>query len=284
LADADAHLCVCAIARNETAYLLEWVAYQRLLGADLVLIYDNGHDGEGTALLHDLDQHGVITRVEWQGAFPHGPQVPAYDDALRRLSGRADWVLFVDIDEFVVPRQADSLPAFLKEVDELDGVWFPWLIFGSSGQETHQPAPVTERFLLREYVDDATVTPVKSVVRPHRTRGAHLHVHHVTTDAYANPLGERAFLTTADGHRRSAQLARGHDVVRVHHYMTKSRQEWREKVARGRADRGFADVEPGRDLDEFPTWDRNEVYDDSALRFAPALRAEIRLLQRLVTR
>jgi hypothetical protein len=279
----NARLCVCAIARNETLYLLEWIAYQRLLGADMVLIYDNGHDRAGNAILNALARRGIITHIPWFGSYPHGPQTPAYDDALRRLRDTTEWVLFVDLDEFVVPVHADNLIDVLCRADELDGMWFPWLIFGSSGEACYRPNPVIERFQWRQDVSDETVTPVKSAVRPRGTRVAHLHVHEICTDRYANPMGERDFLTTVDGRRRSAQLARGHDWVRVHHYMTKSRQEWREKVERGRADRGFADARSGRNLDEFTMWDQNEVFDDTALRFLPALRVEMRALERLLT-
>ena len=279
----NVQLCVCAIARNETAYLLEWVAYQRLIGADRVLVYDNGHDAEGEALLDGLARRGVITRVRWSGSYPHGPQTPAYNDALRRMRGAAEWLVFVDLDEYVVPVHANSLVDLLSAATELDGMWFPWLIFGSSGESSYHPEPVIERFLWREDMADETVTPVKSAVRPHRTDSADMHVHNLVTDAYANPRGERAFLALEGGARRSAQLARGYDLARVHHYMTKSQQEWRAKVARGRADRGFADPDSARDLAEFAKWDRNAIYDDTALRFLPTLRAEMRLLRRLLT-
>jgi hypothetical protein len=277
-------LCVTAIARNESPYLLEWTAYQRVIGADQIMIYDNGHDGAGRALLQTLHERDVITYVPWPGRYPHGPQIPAYDDALNRLRGDTEWVLFVDLDEFVVPLKTDQISNVLADSSNLDGMWFPWLIFGSSGEQRYRQAPIIERFQRRQHADDTTVTPVKSAVRPDRTTGANLHVHHVASPAYANPLGEREYLTTTAGTRRSSQLARGMDVARVHHYMTKSVEEWHTKVARGRADRGYDDAEPGRDLAEFSQWDRNEVEDTSALRFLPALNEELAVLRRLLER
>ncbi|SNT65888.1 Glycosyltransferase family 92 [Asanoa hainanensis] len=275
-------LSVVAIARNETPYLLEWVAYQRVIGADRVIIYDNGHDVAGHRLLHALDRAGAIICVPWTGRFRHGPQVPAYEDALGRLRGTSDWVLFCDLDEFAVPVEATRLTDVLATVDDLDGMWLPWLIFGSSGELVHRPEPVIERFQRRQHADDDTVTPVKSVVRPARVVRPHLHVHHLDTAAYANPRGERDFLLARDGvSRRSAQLARGMDIVRIHHYMTKSQLEWRAKVARGRADRGWADESVSREHDEFAQWNRNEVRDATALRFLPALRQQMAALAQL---
>jgi hypothetical protein len=275
-------LCVCAIARNETDYLLEWVAYQRIIGVDKVLIYDNGHDPRGEALLEILAQRDVITHVNWSRSYSRGPQVPAYNDALRRMRGKAEWLLFIDLDEYVVPVHGNSLVDLLSAATGLDGMWFPWLIFGSSGEDAYRPEPVLERFLWREGMTDNTVTPVKSAVRPSRTDSVGIHVHRLTTDDYANPLGEREFITAQDGTRRASQLARGYNVARVHHYMTKSRQEWKAKVARGRADRGFEDADPSRDFAEFTKWDRNVIYDGTALRFLPALKAEMRSLRELL--
>jgi hypothetical protein len=275
--------CTTAIARQETPYLLQWVAYQRVVGATHVMIYDNGHDRAGRNLLLRLHNRGAITCVPWSGTYPHGPQVPAYDDALVRLRGRTEWVLFVDLDEYVVPVDTDRLDDILDAADDLDGIWFPWLIFGSSGQQTYHPDPVIARFRNRQCADDTTITPVKSAVRPERTKAAHLHVHHVIGDAYANPRGERMFLRASDGvSRRSAQYARGMEIARVHHYMTKSEQEWRVKVRRGRADRGRADTSRRRQLAEFSTWDRNEVHDPTAVRFLGPLREEIARLRRLI--
>lgn len=274
-------LCVCAIARQETPYLLEWIAYQRLIGADSIIIYDNGHDAQGRAILENLARHDVIEHIPWAGTYPHGPQVPAYDDALKRLRGRAEWVLFIDLDEFLVLPGHDNLPDFLDSRGDSDGVWFPWMIFGSGGQSDYRPGPMIDRFRHRQAIDDETVTPVKSVVRPDRTLAAHIHVHHLDTQAYTNPLGERDYLLSSEGAHRSAQKARGHSVARIHHYMTKSQAEWQAKVARGRADRGFKDEAPGRDLAEFAKWDRNEQEDESALAYLAALRNEMALLKRL---
>ena len=280
----DGRLCVSAIARNETPYILEWVAHQLTIGADLILIYDNGHDPDGARLLFDLDKHGVIVRIPWAGKYPHGPQVPAYDDALDRLRGHYEWVLLVDLDELLVPITHESLTDFLDTMPESDGVWFPWLIFGSSGELEYRAEPMMERFVRRQKIDYLTITDVKSAVRPDKARKARIHVHHLLTDAYTDPTGSRRHLLNSFGQHRSAQLATGYDLVRIHHYMTKSEQEWKQKVSRGRADRGFLDESQGRDLAEFSVWDRNEELDESALRLAPEVRKHLRRLRAIVSR
>jgi hypothetical protein len=280
----DGRLCVSAIARHETPYLLEWVAHQLTIGANRILIYDNGHDPDGTKLLYDLDRRGVVVRIPWTGKYPHGPQVPAYDDALDRLRGCFEWVLFVDLDEFLIPIIHESFIDFLDTMPGSDGIWFPWLIFGSSGELEYRPEPMSERFVHRQKIDPSTITYVKSAVRPDRTRDARIHVHHLLTDAYTDPTGNRHHLLNSFGERRSAQLARGYDLVRIHHYMTKSEQEWKQKVSRGRADRGFLDEIQGRHLAEFSVWDQNEELDESALRFAPEVREHLRRLYAIVSR
>src|SRR4051794_25436090 len=187
-------LSVAAIARNESPYLLEWVAYQKVVGADHIIVYDNGHDQAGHDLLRRLAHIGAITCVPWEGKFSHGPQVPPYDDAIGRLRDSSERELFCDLDEFVVPVAADQMTTVLADAPDLDGMWFPWLIFGSAGELVQRPLPIIERFQRRQYADDTTVTPVKSAVRPARVVRTHLHVHTLDTAAYANPRHEREFL------------------------------------------------------------------------------------------
>ena len=222
-------LGVCAIARNETPYLLEWISYQRLIGAQVIFIYDNGHDESGSTLLAELNHRKIITHIPWRGSYAHGPQIPAYNDAITRLRQAVDWLLFVDIDEFLVPVREESLTAILDSAGDLDGMWFPWLLFGSSGDVKYRPLPVIERFTNRQEIDDSTITPVKSAVRPSKVTRAGIHVHSLDSAAYANPMGERRYITTVNGanpgngygDRRASQPARGFRHARIHDYMTK---------------------------------------------------------------
>ena len=58
--------------------------------------------------------------------------------------------------------------------------------------------------------------------------------------------------------------------LRINHYFLKSREDFKRKVERGRAD-----IKERRKIDEFDSNDRNEIEDLTISRFIPALKSKI---------
>jgi hypothetical protein len=59
------------------------------------------------------------------------------------------------------------------------------------------------------------------------------------------------------------------ETWRVHHYFTRHRSSWSAKITRGRPARNA----PSRTVAEIAMHDRNEIYDPTALRYVPEVRA-----------
>jgi len=99
-------LAICAIAKNESRYLLEWVACHLLAGVDHIRVYDNeSTDGTGL-MLAALAEHYPVEPVYWptiEGASPH---FSALKDGFAHLAGRYAFVAAIDLDEFL-SREAD---------------------------------------------------------------------------------------------------------------------------------------------------------------------------------
>lgn len=272
------NLCVTTIARNEAHYLLEWIAYQRVNGASHIMIYNNRHEASHRSLLERLYVDSTIRLNMWQGRYPHGPQVTDYDNALKRLRGSTAWVLYIAVDEFLVPLRIEQLSKIFSVVSGFEGVRIRWLLRGSSGEQWYLPDPVIKRFQLRQHADETTVMSLKSVIRPEQARATLLHVHRLDGPEYRILLGEREYLIPSAGTPRSDQLARRIDAVRVHHNRTKSANQYRAKEATGRADCGYSDREP------YPVFDENEVEVPSAHRSLLTLNEETPRLRRLLDR
>jgi hypothetical protein len=96
--------CVVATARNEGVYLLEWIAYQRLLGFERIVIYTNNNTDGSLYLLRELHRTGVITLIESEVSPGADAQLKAYRHAARTLPHAlsAEWCAFLDTDEFIV--------------------------------------------------------------------------------------------------------------------------------------------------------------------------------------
>lgn len=244
---AGAHeVVVCAIVRDEERYVDEWIQYHLKLGFDAVHLYDNS-PGFGAKALEVAYPGRVFVR-HFPGAVM---QMRAYADFLS--TARASWCALIDVDEFIVLKRHRSIAEFVAGVPASVGaVCLNWVLFGSSGETGYRPEPVLQRFQRRQ----AGVDPhVKSLVRPgcvwslwnpHRPMLAHgtcVDTSGAPVDGPLHPDGPS-------------------DVAVVHHYFTKSAEEFRAKVARGRAD------EQGRrDAGEFARHDLNDVHDSSAWDF-----------------
>ena len=117
------YLTVCAIARDESRYLLEWIAYHRTVGVDHFVLFDNESTDAMPEMLARLAAAGIVTVIPWPTApFPEGPQVPAYGHAIHRFRDMTEWLAFIDLDEFLVPVTAADLPAVLRAYPDVVGL------------------------------------------------------------------------------------------------------------------------------------------------------------------
>ena len=273
------HTVVCAIARNEDPFLLEWVAWHRMLGVEHFFIYDNVSDDGTSQRLMRLEDAGVLTRIHWpRVSVERPPQGDAYADFMMRHGAVTEFVGFLDLDEFVVPHQHASIPAMLKALPAgHHGLYLNWRIFGSSGQQERTPAPVIDRFRYAAPRTHRLNELGKVFVRPSRVRKVHIHFAALTHGCYQ--FDDQPDVTTPL--KTIRERTPTHRWGQINHYMTKSAAEFARKKARGRAARGAADYRTQRD---FELHDRNEELDLTAVERLPTLTASIAELEELERR
>lgn len=269
---------VCVIVRDEAPYLLEWLAWQRLIGFDRILAYDNGSSDEGPGMLAALDRAGVLSHVPWPDQPGTAPQLTAYADALGRAG--TGWIAFLDIDEFLVLLRHASVGEFLAAFPaRVSAIAVNQVVFGSGGQGGPDGRLVTERFIHRGPDELYYHRWVKSIVRPAEVAQAGVHVCRMRTGMYADPGGGRARLLEEDRFR----IHRG--TAQVNHYILKSRTEFGRKRDRLRCADAVPGGAPARDRYTqafFDAHDRNDVEDLSAAARSPALHREIAWLRTML--
>lgn len=134
--------------RNEGAFLLEWLAHHRGVGFTDFLVFSNDCD-DGTDLMLDrLQALGWLTHIRNDGPHEGGVQWAAYKAADRHpLVKNADWLITLDIDEFVNIHAGDhTLPALFAALPDADAITLTWRLFGNAGQVEYHDTPVTETF------------------------------------------------------------------------------------------------------------------------------------------
>jgi Glycosyltransferase family 92 len=173
------YLTICAIFRNEANWLAEWVEYHLLTGVDKFLLYDHRSSDDWQSVLAPYIQEGVVEVIPWshESEWIQLAQPRAYKDAIRRLKEKSTWVAFMDIDEFLVPKNDENLPAILSGLEEYGGVLVNWRIFGTGGVKRLAPGELLiERLTRCARLNGAKSHVVKSIVRPGRVvdiRSAH---------------------------------------------------------------------------------------------------------------
>lgn len=134
--------------RNEASFLLEWLAHHRACGFTDFLVFSNDCTDGTDAMLDRLQAMGWLVHERNDGPHDEGPQWAALKAADRHpLVRAADWVLFLDIDEFVNIHVGDrTVPALLAALPEATAIPLTWRLFGNAGVVPCDDRPVTETF------------------------------------------------------------------------------------------------------------------------------------------
>lgn len=135
--------------KNEGAFVLDWLAHHRAVGFTDILVLSNDCSDGTDALLDRLQDLGLLTHLRNPGPHPQGPQWAALKLAERHpLMQIADWVLCLDIDEFVNIHAGDhSLGALTVALPQATAIPLTWRLFGNAGVVNYEDRPVTAQFI-----------------------------------------------------------------------------------------------------------------------------------------
>jgi len=138
--------------RYETPFIIEWVAWHRMLGFD-VMVADNNTEGRQSELLKKLDVARIIRRFDVTGIRVM-PQIPAYHAMFHAaLDAGYSCIGFLDADEFFEPFESGDVRGsgarLIKNMfsdTAAAAIGFNWMVFGSSGHTKPSDDLVTDRF------------------------------------------------------------------------------------------------------------------------------------------
>lgn len=120
---------ICAIFKNEVKYLKEWIEYHRILGVDHFYLYNTGSEDSFQEVLSPYIKEGIVTLIDWPEALGYSDyrwalstQVPAYENAVNFIAKhQTKWLMFVDIDEFLVCPKG-NIKDLLQKYDDYPGI------------------------------------------------------------------------------------------------------------------------------------------------------------------
>ena len=269
------HAVVCSV-RNEGPNILEWVAWQQMLGFTDIVILTNDCTDHSVELLDLLAAEGVLTHVPV--AIPEDElPTPA---KLRVAKAHpvvlaADWAFLCDIDEFLVLKDGLTLGELWPEEADFIGMSVNWRVFGTSGRERWEDGLTHRLFTRSGGPRHPTGRWVKSACRrldafkrwaPHAAVGLidpDLLARWGTGEArWVGPGGEplRSYAPDGPVYRMMDRDEFDTSRVQINHYMMRSEESYALKV-------GTPSPASGRDRyrPQFrKNFNRNEVEDLSA--------------------
>ncbi len=226
-------IAICAIQKDEAPYLLEWIAFHLNAGVDHIRLYDNDSTDDSPAILAAIAAKYPVSVVRHPTVAGQSPQITAYTDALGWLRGRAEFVAFIDLDEFLFGADDRLLRDLVRAMPaDISAIGINQRIFGSSDEIAYRPDLVTSRFARREPALAKGCHFFKSIARVRRI--ARPGVHNVAINSGRYVFSDGSPLEASKEHAgKATRIVRG--PIRLHHYVTKSEAEFAVKRARGGA-------------------------------------------------
>lgn len=248
------YLSICCIAKDEHAYIREWVDHHLAVGAEKIIIFDNDSTPPLRNSLREHIVHGLVDLYEISGKEQ---QMVAYGCCLREYEEKSKWIAFIDADEFLIPKKHKDVRMLLAEYEDFGGLGVHWVEFGSSGHLKRPSGSQLSSFVHRFPLEYRKNMHFKSIVQPSRVMGPcdpHKFIfrepwHCVDENFY--PIAESQGPFTASR-------------VQLNHYYYRSQQDYCHKLDRGRADR--IDEAGKRKHEDFHRQAKQAViFDDSGL-------------------
>ena len=234
--------------KDEGPFVLEFVAHHRVLGFDAIHIASNDCT-DGTDLLLDvLAENGIVTHTRNPLKPGDVPQHRGYARIRQKhhFDEDADWVMVLDVDEFLYVAEGAGRVGDLTALaePEVDIIALNSMNFGTNDDMEWRPGLVTRQFTRRLPEDASSNGPVKCLSRgrgiwrglhnhyPIGFRGAGAVVHYMQGNGARDsfPVSDRMWdhLRNMPAHKITHQLAW------YNHYPIKSIDAFMMRRRRGR--------------------------------------------------
>jgi len=290
--------------RDEGPFLLEWLAWGRMIGISDILVYSNDCRDGSDAMLDVLAEAGVVChernpasldpalrKAEGKGAGK-SLQWQAFEAAWRHpLRKSADWMLCADLDEFPLIHCGEGrIPDLIAALPpDTDAVALPWRLFGHNLQASPPAGNVTAAFTRSapaEMTHPIAASFFKTLFRPKAFARIGVHRPKQRPDSLPHWRGGggealAAWFAKSDqrlsllGASAGAMSPAGRELVELHHYSLRSAQSFVVKSDRGLPNRSDKALDIGYWLER----NYNSIENTAALRHQEALNAELARLR-----
>lgn len=208
---------ICCIIKNEHLFLDEWISYHLNLGIQDIYLYEDigskSHkeitDSYETVYLKSIE--GLFDEYYYTKAYSGSKnQERLFDWFISNYKNLYDWVLFIDIDEFLVLKDDKPLTDFLKNYNDFSGIYIYWTMYGANKHISRPKGKVLDNYTTpfhdkyNYYKNDYCI---KSFVNFNKCTGWESAIHKIKDGIYIDP-----------------------EIATINHYFTKSWEDWKYRI------------------------------------------------------
>jgi glycosyl transferase family 92 len=260
---------ICAILKDEPIdHIKEWLYFHTMVGVEHFWLYDN----ESAVPLKECLKHeieaGIVDVINFPGK---SPQMPAYTHFIYNYGKLVKYAAIIDADEFLFPKTGYNLSEILDLYDkpEIGALNVSWILFGSSGHIEKPKGLVIENYNLampRDHIENKHTKAI--LIRPgERAARAGTNPHYVVM--------KNGYVAVSETFEpvSGALTTHSSEKIVLHHYCLKSLENFKEKIAKPRADKYEFQR---KTLDDFYRFDKDCIEkNEDIFRFIPALKAKL---------
>lgn len=231
-------MIIVAIMKQEHRFLQEWLDYHVSIGVSKFILFQNDEPQNGYKF--NVPKNIIVDVIPFHNKYNGMPtQIEAYNTACKMCMGEV--VAFIDLDEFITisPKFAKTLPHKTSLIDEaynacqFEALAVSWLNMSAGNHINRPKMGVLEAYTnkspkIRDVFNFKTIMLVKEGVKwettPHR------------------PSHNYGLFDTNGNEVKEVQTDDLYDKIYIRHYMTKSWQDWVDKLKRGNFTKGLRTV------------------------------------------
>jgi len=237
-ADVNEDVAICVATRDQSRDLPEFLVhhYHHHGIRRFYIMDDRSNPPLSTFKNYGIPRSAISFQYWNEKSQQDEMQNHIYAECVRMYGPLHKWMAFIDADEFLETKAPETLRSILKEFENTPNVGalgVNWRIHQSSGLET-RPESVRKSFIT--CAGDATEPAEDGAWRDSR-----LVKSFVRMDLFDSPWSPHHFKTTNDTYtvgehgdriidRTSQRMPITRDRIALHHYTTKSREQFAEKI------------------------------------------------------
>ena len=233
--DKTVYLSLVAIMKNESRYLKEWIEYHKLVGVERFYLYDNESDDATYEILKPYIQDGTVIYKFIKG---NAKQTAAYADAVYHYKNETVWLALIDIDEYLLPIQNNTVSEILKGYEKYPALAVNWVMYDCN-EHIEKPKGLTiENYTRVRKTPSHLDCHVKSIVNPRKVVDIiNPHFCYFKNFGCAVCEDKKAYYNIFSKFIDRVFTPKHHsDKICINHYHCRSKSEYEQKIKTNTAD------------------------------------------------